>query len=137
MRIEFEQIKVNGSPEFDKIQARIEELREELAHEDDAFEAAMANQELEKLLKVRNAFVHNVQEESATAEADINNYLGIKGERRITNGALPGYIENIEAYMRPSQEYENDSMLLDNIEVAAKRLVEHLERKSSILFIVD
>ena len=46
-------------------------------------------------------------------------------------------VENIEAYMRPSQEYENDSMLLDNIEVAAKRLVEHLERKSSILFIVD
>ena len=46
-------------------------------------------------------------------------------------------VENIEAYMRPSQEYENDSMRLDNIEVAAKRLVEHLERKSSILFIVD
>lgn len=46
-------------------------------------------------------------------------------------------VENVEAYMRPSQEYENDSMLLDNIEVAAKRLVEHLERKSSILFIVD
>jgi single-stranded DNA-specific DHH superfamily exonuclease len=46
-------------------------------------------------------------------------------------------VENIEAYMRPSQEYENDSMLLDNIEIAAKRLVEHLERKSSILFIVD
>ena len=46
-------------------------------------------------------------------------------------------VENIEAYMRPSQEYENDSMLLDNIEAAAKRLVEHLERKSSILFIVD
>lgn len=98
MRVEFEQIKGNDSPEFDKIQTRIEELRAKLAHEDDAFEAAMANQELEKLLKVRNAFVHNVQEESATAEADINNYLGIKGERRITNGALPGYIENIEAY---------------------------------------
>lgn len=98
MRVEFEQIKGNGLPEFDKIQTRIEELREELAHEDDAFEAAMANQELEKLLKVRNAFVHNVQDESATAEADINNYLGIKGERRITSGALPGYIENIEAY---------------------------------------
>lgn len=98
MRVEFEQIKGNGSPEFDKIQARIEELREELANEDDAFEAAMANQELEKLLKVRNAFVHNVQEESASAEADINNYLGVKGERRITSGALPGYIENIEAY---------------------------------------
>lgn len=98
MRVEFEQIKGNDSPEFDKIQTRIEELRAKLAHEDDAFEAAMANQELEKLLKVRNAFVHNVQEESATAEADINNYLGIKGERRITIGALPGYIENIEAY---------------------------------------
>lgn len=98
MRVEFEKIKGNGSPEFDKIQARIEELRDNLAHEDDAFEAAMANQELEKLLKVRNAFVHNVQEESAMAEADINNYLGIKGERRITIGALPGYIENFEAY---------------------------------------
>lgn len=46
-------------------------------------------------------------------------------------------VENVEAYMRPSREYENDSMLLDNIETAAKRLVEHLERKSSILFIVD
>ena len=46
-------------------------------------------------------------------------------------------VENIEAYIRPNQNYENDSMLLDNIEVAAKRLVEHLERKSSILFIVD
>lgn len=46
-------------------------------------------------------------------------------------------VENIEAYMRPSREYENDSMLLDNVETAAKRLVEHLERKSSILFIVD
>lgn len=46
-------------------------------------------------------------------------------------------VKNIEAYMRPSQEYENDSMLLDNIETAAKRLVEHLEQKSSILFCVD
>lgn len=46
-------------------------------------------------------------------------------------------VENIEAYMRPSQEYENDSMLLDNIGAAAERLVEHLERKSSILFIID
>lgn len=46
-------------------------------------------------------------------------------------------VENIEAYMRPNQGYENDSMLLDNVETAAKRLVEHLERKSSILFIVD
>lgn len=46
-------------------------------------------------------------------------------------------VENVEAYMRPDQGYENDSMLLDNIETAAKRLVEHLERKSSILFIVD
>lgn len=97
MRVEFGEIKGNGSPEFDKIQARIEELRENLAQEDDAFEAAMANQELEKLLRVRNVFVHNDQEESA-AEADIINYLGIKGERRKTNGVLPGYIENIEAY---------------------------------------
>lgn len=46
-------------------------------------------------------------------------------------------VENIEAYMRPSQEYENDSMLLDNIEVAAKRLVEHLNKNSSILFVTD
>lgn len=46
-------------------------------------------------------------------------------------------VENIEAYMRPNQEYENDSMLLDNIEVAAKRLVEHLNKNSSILFVTD
>lgn len=46
-------------------------------------------------------------------------------------------VENVEAYMRPSREYENDGMLLDNIEAAAKRLVEHLEQKSSILFCVD
>lgn len=100
MRVDFEQIKGNGSPEFDKIQARIEELREKLAHEDDAFEAAMANQELEKLLKVRNTLAHNTLEvdEYNSAEADLNNYLGLKGERRITSGALSGYIENIEAY---------------------------------------
>lgn len=100
MRVDFEQIKGNSSPEFDKIQSRIGELRRKLAQEDDAFEAAMANQELEKLLKVRNALVHNTHEvdESTSAETDINNYLGVKGERRITSGALPGYIENIEAY---------------------------------------
>ena len=100
MRVDFEQINGNGSPEFDKIQSRIEELRRKLAQEDDAFEAAMANQELEKLLKVRNALAHDTHEvdESTSAETDINNYLGVKGERRITSGALPGYIENIEAY---------------------------------------
>ena len=100
MRVDFEQINGNGSPEFDKIQSRIEELRRKLAQEDDAFEAAMANQELEKLLKVRNALAHDTHEvdESTSVETDINNYLGVKGERRITSGALPGYIENIEAY---------------------------------------
>lgn len=100
MRVEFEKITGNGDPKFDEIQSRISELRSQLATEEDPFEAAMANQELEKLLKVRNAFVHNGEElqESAVAEADINNYLGIKAENRVTSGALPGYIENIEAY---------------------------------------
>lgn len=46
-------------------------------------------------------------------------------------------VENIEAYMRPSQEYENDSMLLDHIEEAAGRLIWHLNQNSSILFVVD
>ncbi|MCM1142095.1 MAG: ATP-binding protein, partial [Muribaculum sp.] len=100
MRVEFEKINGNGDPKFDEIQSRISELRNQLAIEDDPFEAAMANQELEKLLKVRNAFVDNREElqESAIAEADINNYLGIKAENRVTSGALAGYIENIEAY---------------------------------------
>lgn len=100
MRVEFEKINGNGDPKFDEIQSRISELRNQLAIEDDPFEAAMANQELEKLLKVRNAFVHQGEElkESAVAEADINNYLGIKAENRVTSGALAGYIENIEAY---------------------------------------
>lgn len=125
MRVDFEQIKGNGSPEFDTIQSRIEELRRKLAQEDDAFEAAMANQELEKLLKVRNALAHDAHEvdESTSAETDINNYLGVKGERRITSGALPSYIENIEAYTSTigartvsvkgltddEEEYETDS----------------------------
>lgn len=46
-------------------------------------------------------------------------------------------VENIEAYMRPSQEYENDSILLDHIQEAAGRLIWHLNKNSSILFIVD
>lgn len=46
-------------------------------------------------------------------------------------------VENIEAYMRPSQEYENDSMLLDHIQEAAGRLIWHLNKNSSILFPVD
>lgn len=46
-------------------------------------------------------------------------------------------VENIEAYMRPSQEYENDSMLLDNVQEAAGRLIWHLNKNSSILFPID
>lgn len=46
-------------------------------------------------------------------------------------------VENIEAYMRPSQEYENDSMLLDHIQEAAGRLIWHLNKNSSILFVTD
>lgn len=46
-------------------------------------------------------------------------------------------VENIEAYMRPNQGYENDSMLLDNIQEAAGRLIWHLNKNSSILFPVD
>lgn len=100
MRVEFEKISGNGDPKFDEMQSRISELRNQLATEEDPFEAAIANQELEKLLKVRNAFVDHSEElqESAVAEADINNYLSIKAENRVTSGALPGYIENIEAY---------------------------------------
>ncbi len=64
-------------------------------------------------------------------------YLSKDANRCVAEILRARGVENIEAYMRPSQEYENDSMLLDNIEIAAKRLVEHLERKSSILFIVD
>lgn len=100
MRAEFEKIEGNGDPRFDKIQERITELRVTLENEDDPIEAALANQELEKLLKVRNAFVHNADDihNSSTAEADLHDYLGIKGATRVTTGALPGYIENIEAY---------------------------------------
>lgn len=99
MRVEFEKFNGNGDPKFDEIQARISELRNQLAHENDPLEAAMANQELEKLFKVRNAFVENREElrESSVAEMDINNYLGFKG-RHSTSSTLAGYIENIEAY---------------------------------------
>jgi predicted ATP-dependent endonuclease of OLD family len=100
MRVEFEKINSNGDPKFDQIQDRIAELRKILDKENDPFEAAMANQELEKLLAVRNAFVDTNDEarESSVAETDINNYLGIKGEKRNTSLTLPGYIENFEAY---------------------------------------
>lgn len=46
-------------------------------------------------------------------------------------------VENVEAYMRPSQEYENDSMLLDNVQESAGRLIWHLNKNSSILFVTD
>jgi predicted ATPase len=100
MRVEFEKINSNGDPKFDLIQNRISELRASLEKEDDPFEAAMANQEIEKLLAVRNAFVDTNEEarESAVAETDLNNYLGLKGEKRTTSLTLPSYIENIEAY---------------------------------------
>ena len=100
MRAEFEKIEGNGDPKFDQIQKRITELRSTLETESDPFEAAMANEELEKLLKVRNAFVKqdSEMEESSSAEADLHDYLGIKGINRTTNGALASYIENIEAY---------------------------------------
>lgn len=100
MRAEFEQIAGNGDPRFDKIQTAIADLRKKLAEEKDPFEAAMANQELEKLLKIRNAFVHNgdVMRESSTIETDLNDYLGIKGFDRAVSGVLPSYLENIEAY---------------------------------------
>lgn len=100
MRAEFEQIAGNGDPRFDKIQTAIADLRKKLAEEKDPFEAAMANQELEKLLKIRNAFVHNGDEmrESSTIETDLNDYLEIKGFDRAVSGVLPSYLENIEAY---------------------------------------
>lgn len=100
MSVEFEQIQGNGTPEFDKIQNRIAELRATLEKEEDVCEAALANQELEKLLAVRNAFVDSNVEarESSRAETGINNYLGIKGEKRTTSSTLAGYIENLEAY---------------------------------------
>lgn len=100
MRAEFEKIVGNGDPRFDKIQERIEELRATLKNEEDPFEAAIANQELEKLLMVQNTFVDDADTmpESSTVETDLKNYLGIKALERVTSGALPGYIENIEAY---------------------------------------
>lgn len=100
MRAEFEKIVGNGDPRFDKIQERIAELRTTLENEKDPFDAAVANEELEKLLKIRNAFIDNADDirESSTVEANMDNFLGIKADRRVTSGALPGYIENIEAY---------------------------------------
>lgn len=101
MSARFEKVEGNGDPKFDKIQARIVEIRDALETENDPLEAALANQELEKLLKIRNAFVQisSRKSESAVAEADLNNYLGIKGFNRVTNSALAAYIENIEAYV--------------------------------------
>ena len=100
MRAEFEKIVGNGDPRFDKIQERIAELRTTLENEKDPFDAAVANEELEKLLKIRNAFIDNADDirESSTVETNMDNYLGIKADRRVTSSALPGYIENIEAY---------------------------------------
>lgn len=100
MRVEFEKITGNGDPNFDIIQARIAELRDSLAKEDDPFEAALANQELEKLLKVRNAFVDDRKdiEESAVAEADMSDYMGLKGVNRVTGSGIPAMLENFDAY---------------------------------------
>lgn len=100
MRVEFERIIGNGDPKFDKIQERIGELRETLTKETDPYEAALANEELEKLLKICNAFVDNKAdvEGSAVAETDLTHYLGLKGLSRVTRGGLPALIENFDAY---------------------------------------
>lgn len=100
MRAQFEKIEGNGDPRFDEIQKRISELRDSLSKEEDPVEAALANQELEKLLKVRDAFVNTTSSkvESSSIETDLTDYLGIKGEHRMTSGGLPSYIENLEAY---------------------------------------
>lgn len=101
MRVEFEKIQGNGDPKFDRIQERIAELRETIASETDPLEAAMMNEELEKLLKVRNAFTHHTEErqESSVAEADLNEYTCIGSFGRVTRGRLASYIENIDAYV--------------------------------------
>lgn len=100
MRAEFEKIVGNGDPRFDKIQERVDELRATLEKEEDPFEAALCNQELQNLLKIRNAFVNNAKDthESSAVDADMNNYLCFKGIQYATSGTLSRYIENIEAY---------------------------------------
>lgn len=101
MRAEFEEIAGNGDPRFDKIHQRVAELRASLAKETDPFEIAVADQELEKLLKLRNAFVDTTKErhESAAVETDLNSYLALKSGDRVTSSAIAGYIENLEAYI--------------------------------------
>lgn len=100
MRVEFKRIVGNGDSRFDEIQARITEIRNHLETESDPFEAALKNQELEKLLKIRNTFVHETSEanESSIAETDIHNYLGLKGLDVAARSTLASYIENFEAY---------------------------------------
>ncbi len=46
-------------------------------------------------------------------------------------------IEDIEGYVYPSQKNELDPYLLDNIRAAAEKLIEHLNKGSKILLVVD
>jgi predicted ATP-dependent endonuclease of OLD family len=109
MRVEFKSVKSDSSVKFDEVQVRIAELtsnlnaakvRSNLGEEDDLLAAVSMNQELERLMAVREALAKSRTEEreASTAEADLNNYLGLKGENRLTSLTLPGYIENLEAY---------------------------------------
>lgn len=46
-------------------------------------------------------------------------------------------IDDIEGYVYPSQDYELDPSLLDNIDEAAMTLLKHLKEESAMLLVVD
>ena len=46
-------------------------------------------------------------------------------------------INDIEEYVKPSKQSELDPHLLDNIDAAADKIIEHMEEESNVLFVVD
>ena len=46
-------------------------------------------------------------------------------------------IDDIEEYVNPSKQSELDPHLLDNIDAAADKIIEHMEEESNVLFVVD
>lgn len=64
-------------------------------------------------------------------------HLSTQAENCIQDILRARGVENIQAYMYPTNEWENDAHKLEHIDEAAQKLIEHLKKDSKIVVIVD
>lgn len=64
-------------------------------------------------------------------------HLSTQAENCIQDILRARGVENIEAYVNPSKEWENDAHKLEHIDEAAQKLIKHLQKDSKIVIVVD